>query len=69
MFLTGSNHSVAYWGEDKIQIGCKSFSIEFWIENFAEVGKSQNYSNDQIAEYKTYIDIIANYHKTLNKCQ
>ncbi len=62
LFLTGSNHSVYYWGENKIQIGCKQHSIEEWEAQYKMIGKSQSYSESQISEYSIYISMIKNYH-------
>lgn len=40
-------------------IGCEFHPIEWWIENFESVGKSEGYTTEQIAEYKLYIDLFA----------
>lgn len=61
--MTASMHAISYWGENKIQIGCKVYSIEEWQNNFLKIGKAENYSDSQIKEYKSYIDIIAELHK------
>lgn len=66
LFLTGSQHSVAYWNDDKIQIGCKQYSIKKWKEIYASVGLGNNYSASEIIEYKNYIDIVEAYHLSLN---
>lgn len=57
-----SGHGVSYWGEDKIQIGCEQNTVQGWIENYEAVGKNNRYSAAQIAEYKSYIDIVAAFH-------
>jgi len=62
--IHGSKHFVNYWGEDAIQIGCKKLSIQEWLDNFEKVGISEGYSTEQIAEYKGYIDMIVELHKT-----
>lgn len=40
-------------------IGCEFHSIDWWLENFEQIGKSESYTPDQIAEYKLYIDLFA----------
>lgn len=62
--INGSKHFVNYWGEDTIQIGCEKHTIQEWIDNFEQVGKSEGYTTEQIAEYVIYIKIIVELHKT-----
>jgi len=66
LFFCGSNHSVYYWGEDKIQIGCQSFTISEWETNFKIIGIKHNYSGEQIKEYEYYINAIRQFHNHLN---
>ena len=62
----GSKHSVFYWGQDNIQIGCKKSTIEWFLQNFEILGKNQSYSETEILEYKNYIDIINLFHNNNN---
>ena len=64
LFINASRHTVSYWGDEVIQIGCKRFSISEWQQHFQKIGKAENYTSDQIEEYKGYIDLIAAMHKT-----
>ena len=64
LFINASKHTVSYWGDDAIQIGCKRFSIGGWQQHFREIGRAENYTPAQIEEYKGYIDLIATMHKT-----
>ena len=64
LFINASRHTVSYWGDEVIQIGCKRFSISEWQQHFQKTGKAENYTSDQIEEYKGYIDLIAAMHKT-----
>ena len=52
-----------YWGQDIIQIGCQQKSIKEWQKEFIEIGKENNYSEEEIKEYKNYIDIVAIMHE------
>lgn len=64
LFISASRHTVSYWGEDVIQIGCKRYTISEWQKHFRKIGESEGYSTEQIEEYKGYIDLIAAMHKT-----
>ena len=67
IYLYGSKHSVSYWGENKIQIGCICSLISEWVENFEAVGKNEGYSAIQIAEYFGYIKLIETFHNSKNQ--
>ena len=64
LFINASRHTVSYWGDEVIQIGCKRFSISEWQQHFQKIGKAENYTSDQIEEYTGYIGLIAAMHKT-----
>ena len=66
LLISASRHSVSYWGDDAIQIGCRRYTILDWQKHFRKIGKAENYSEEQIAEYKNYIDLIATMHNTWN---
>ena len=64
LFISASLHTVSYWGEDVIQIGCKRYTISEWQKHFRKIGEAEGYSPEQMEEYKGYIDLIATMHKT-----
>ena len=64
LFISASSHTVSYWGEDVIQIGCKRRTISEWQKHFRKIGEAEGYSPEQMEEYKGYIDLIATMHKT-----
>ena len=66
LFISASKHSVSYWGYDAIQIGCKKYTISEWQKHFREIGKAEDYSDEQIDEYGSYIDLIAKLHGRWN---
>ena len=66
LFISASKHSVLYWGYDAIQIGCKKYTISEWQKHFREIGKAEGYSEEQIDEYGSYIDLIAKLHGRWN---
>ena len=40
-----------------LQIGCKCYTFKEWERHFEAIGKTEGYSEDQIKEYKSYIDL------------
>ena len=67
IYITGTEFPVSYWGEDRIDIGCESLSINDWL---GKEGKKQaakeNFSETEIAEYKRYIKFIKQVHEASN---
>ena len=61
--IQGTKHFFNICAKGKIQIGCKSFEIEYWESNFETIGKEQGYTEEQIKEYGLYINLA----KQLNK--
>ena len=66
IFITGSRNPVNYYGLDVIHIGCIRKTIAEWQEQYPEVGRENDYSDEQIREYGAYIQMIAELHKTWN---
>ena len=66
LFIHASRHTVTYWGCDSIQIGCKRYSISEWQHHFQKIGLAEDYTPEQIEEYKGYIDLIDKMHATWN---
>ena len=64
LFISASRHTVSYWGEDVIQIGCKRYTISEWQKHFRKIGEAEGYSTEQMEEYNGFIDLIAAMHKT-----
>ena len=46
-------------GEIELGIGCHIHQIEKWREEYTEIGKTQGYSPEEIAEYGEYIQLFA----------
>ena len=60
--ITGTVHSLFYIGNN-IKIGCEEHSVNFWIENYKSIGEKNDYSPEQIEEYKKYIFMVAEFNK------
>jgi hypothetical protein len=52
-------HTASYLGTDEIRIGCHVYSIKHWLDNFEEIGKKENYSEEQIRRYGKFIKSCA----------
>ena len=59
LFIQGSRHSVAICSRSELQIGCKRYKINEWLKNLKEIGEDNDYSKDEIEEYKLYIECCA----------
>jgi len=42
--------------KNQIQIGCEIHSFDWWLRNYKECGEENDYTEEEIAEYKSYID-------------
>ena len=58
LYIIGSKYIVNYYGNGKIQIGCKCHTFQEWLDKYEEIGKSERASPEVIQEYKRYIDLI-----------
>lgn len=57
--IQGTRHFVNISEKGKLKIGCKDFTFDFWLKNFKEIGKAENYTADEIKEYELYINLAA----------
>ena len=60
--INGSRHPVSYWGEDRIDIGCKRHSIPVWLKYYENIGNIEGYTEEEKREYFQYIKMIAAIH-------
>lgn len=59
--IQGSRHFVNISRPNHIRIGCHEYSFDHWKENFKEIGRTQGYSKEEIAEYGQYIEMAINF--------
>jgi uncharacterized protein YjbI with pentapeptide repeats len=45
---------------NQLQIGCLIHSLDFWLENYQEIGLNNEYSEKEIEEYGKYIQSFSN---------
>ncbi len=48
-------HVAHFIGDGKIQIGCHSHAVDYWMENFKSIGQKEGYSEDEIEQYGRFI--------------
>ncbi len=60
--ISGSCHTLQYM-TGKIKIGCENHTVEKWLKDYKEIGKRNNYTPEQIAEYGEYIKMCAKFVK------
>jgi len=58
LFIIGSKHSLTNCKKGFIRIGCHCKKIDWWLENFEDIGKKENYTPDEIKEYGAYIRLF-----------
>ena len=56
--IQGSRHFVTHSKQNHITIGCYTFTIKEWKTNYKKIATENNYTDEQIEEYKSYIDLI-----------
>jgi acyl-[acyl carrier protein]--UDP-N-acetylglucosamine O-acyltransferase len=65
IYITGSRFPVSYWGEDRIDIGCQSNSIDGWLTNGIGIADEYMFTTEQKVEYRGYIELIKSIHRPL----
>ena len=56
--IQGSRHEVNAIDDD-VRIGCMRHPLDQWLLHFAQIGKAENYTDAQIAEYHAYLTAIS----------
>lgn len=67
IYIIGSRFPLSYWGEDRIDIGCTSRSIHEWLNDSEEIARKNNFNQEQTAEYRSYVELIAGLHAKENQ--
>ena len=60
LYIIGSRHIFYYAGDDKIRIGCYIYPFAWWIKNGRDLAQKEDYTADQLEEYKSYLELAAN---------
>lgn len=64
LIIQGTQHPVSWCGLGWIRIGCRQKPIEWWQNEYRDVGAYHGYTSEQILEYSQYIDMCATLQKT-----
>jgi hypothetical protein len=62
VYITGSRFPVSYWGEDRVDVGCQSRSIDQWLTDYTEIASKHEFTSGQIEEYRSYVEFIKSIH-------
>ena len=54
--IGGSMHWIIVREVGHITIGCEHHPVDWWLEHYEALGRSERYTKEQIAEYKRHID-------------
>jgi UDP-3-O-[3-hydroxymyristoyl] glucosamine N-acyltransferase len=60
--ITGSRFPVSYWGEDRVDIGCQSRSIDAWLNDYTDIAKKHDFTVGEVEEYHGYVEFIKSIH-------
>jgi hypothetical protein len=58
---------VSYWGEDRIDIGCQSRSIDAWLNDYTDIAKEYEFTVEAVEEYRGYAEFIKSIHGKAGK--
>ena len=62
VFICGSRHNLQYNKSiGELRIGCHAYHLEYWLIMFDVIGREEEYSDKQIAEYHNYMKMLKNY--------
>ena len=54
--IIGTRHIVNWYGTDFVHIGCHKHTIKEWLKGGLEIAAENNYSQDEINEYRGYVN-------------
>ena len=69
LYIIGSRNIICNYKDNEIQIGCMVKDFDYWLKNYERVGKAEGYTDVQITEYKSYIDLIVNKYKSITQSE
>jgi hypothetical protein len=61
--IVGSRYPVSYWGEDRIDIGGVSRTINAWLTDYTDIAKMYNFTVGELKEYRPIVELINSIHK------
>jgi len=58
VFIKGSKHSLYWYNDTKLRIGCNLLDIDEWLKCYKEYGETNHYTEKEIEEYLSYIKLL-----------
>jgi acyl-[acyl carrier protein]--UDP-N-acetylglucosamine O-acyltransferase len=55
LYIQGTAHSLTTCSRTQLVIGCEVHTVDYWLENYEEIGLQNGYSDKQIKEYRGHI--------------
>ena len=65
LHIKGPRHSITLSTYNTITIGCLTYTLEQWKENFRKIGELEKYEPEEIELYGLLIETICRYAQTL----
>jgi uncharacterized protein YjbI with pentapeptide repeats len=56
-YLKGSNHSIIKL-DNVVWIGCLKMSLDYWLANYQQIGRDNEYTEEQITEYGKLLESL-----------
>ena len=58
LYVVGTAHDATNAINGHIQIGCECHPFDWWLQNGEALARSNNYTNEQIEEYRAIVDLF-----------
>lgn len=59
LYIQGTAHAMCMYNRKKIKIGCQIHHIKTWLTKGEEIAKANDYTPEQIEEYRLYVELAA----------
>ena len=66
--IIGSAHNLQYYN-NQLKIGRYEYPLAYWLIMYDTIGQEEGYTEEQIKEYKSYIDMLKQFYKWGSKWQ
>ena len=60
--INGSVHRLQYYN-NQLRIGCYEYPLAYWLIMYDTIGRENDYTEEQIREYKAYMDMLKQFYK------
>ncbi|HVI39430.1 MAG TPA: hypothetical protein VM577_02125, partial [Anaerovoracaceae bacterium] len=59
LYIQGTRHAVCMYDAVHLKIGCQIHSIKQWLNHGERIGKVNDYTDEEMAEYRMYVELAA----------